>query len=157
MRGVTIEGSRRHDGDHELALGLMTPRDYGLIKRLTGYMPADVPDGIGGYDLELVCAIAVVALRKNGRVAGDDGDTEARQVYDELIDMTPPNRVRLDLGEDEEAGEDDAGPPLTSSAESGDTPGPDSKTSSETSPTRPGHGGTPASGSLESGLLRSVN
>lgn len=153
MKGVTITGCRPYDGEYPLDLARMKAVEYGLIKRLSGYLPGDVPDGIAGFDVELVCAIATVALQRAGKVPTDDGEAQARSTYQRLINLEVGS-ITLDLGADEEA---DAVPPEGSSTGNGSSHGPGSSRSSETSRHLPRVGGTRASGGAESAQLRSVS
>ena len=44
----------------------LTTREWGWIKRLSGYLPLNIEDGLG--DPELVIVFAAIALRRAGKV-----------------------------------------------------------------------------------------
>ena len=154
MKGVSIEGLRPYDGEWPLDLAHMKAVEYGLIKRLSGYLPADLTEGLAGLDMELIAAIGVVALQRNGQVADNDGEAQAKDVYARLIQLEP-GKVRLDLGADDQDEEGDAVPPILAPGESGGSSGPGSKQSSATSTHLPRVGGTGSSASAGLRLARS--
>ena len=147
MDWLVITGAKPWDGRYELDLldRELTTREWGWVKRLSGYMPLTIVQGLEGGDPELFTALAVVALRRAGRI--EQGD--ATDTYEQLLD-TPAGRITLE-SDTAEAVEDDAGPPAGSSSSNGTSSGPASTTSWERSdgPTRPATG-TPDSATSES-------
>ena len=121
---ITLEGVGVFDGRYELAIGEgLTTREWGWIKRLAGYLPAEVDVAQLG-DPELICCLAVIALRRAGKVE----QAEVPQAFEQLIDAPPTAAFRLEV--DPEESEADAGPPAPSSSENGATSGDDSMTNS---------------------------
>lgn len=109
-----------------------TRREWGWIKRLSGYLPGDVDKGFTGVDQELFAVFAIIALYRAGRISPAD----VSDVWERLQDG---GTIRL-LGDPVEA-EDDAGPPAERSNGNGNSSGNGSTTNSETSqPTLSGHG-----------------
>ena len=112
MDWLVLEGVKPWDGRYEFDLDAtaMTTREWGYLKRLSGYMPMTIEQGFEGRDPELFAAFAVIALRRNGRITNDDVD----HVYERIIDAPFAESIRLEPGETETE-EDDAGPPERSS------------------------------------------
>jgi hypothetical protein len=135
---VVVEGVQPWDGRYPLDLNgqELTTREYGWIKRLTGYLPVDLSDGLEKADPELVCAFAVIAMRRAGKI----GIPEVPDVYERLIDAPSFSAVTLDTTADQprEAEPD----PSASSTRNGSSSGRDSSESSESSPVLPSSSGT---------------
>lgn len=130
--------ARPYQGEYELEPGDFSTREWGWIKRLTGYLPLTIHEGFG--DPELLCVFAAIALRRAGRI--DNGDVPG--VYDRLID--DPAFETIDIEQPEPAeDEGDAGPPARSSSASTNTSGDGSPTNSESQATSPSPTGMPAS------------
>jgi hypothetical protein len=134
---VVIEGLPPWDGRYEfdVAYQELTTREWGWVKRLTGYMPLTIEEGLAGADPELLAVFAAIALRRAQKIPAD----QVSAVYDRLVDL-PPGVARYEP----EAMEDDAGPPARGSNGSSSTSGDDSPTNSETSDATP-----PATGTLD--------
>jgi hypothetical protein len=79
--------------DEKKGAGSLTPREWGIVKRISRVLPADMGDAAAGGDQELYAALAIVAMRR----AGVDVDEDA------ILDGKYPMEIE---GED-----DDAGPP----------------------------------------------
>jgi hypothetical protein len=71
---LVVEGVEPWDGRYELPLDefQFTNREWGWIRRWTGYLPASVLDAMKGADAELLAALAVIALHRAGKVNRDD-------------------------------------------------------------------------------------
>lgn len=150
MEWLVIEGVRPWDGRYEFDLEgqPLTNREWGFIKRYSGYLPLTIEDGWKGGDPELFAAFAVIALHRAGRVqTGDVAD-----VYERFADTPFGTTIRLDLdGTGLQDG--DAGPPAGSSSVNGSSSGDASQTSSGMwAPP----GGTHASATSESAPARSA-
>jgi hypothetical protein len=151
--GITLTNVQPYDGryDIDLAEAELTNREFGWIKRFAGVLPATIGDALVGGDAEFWCAVAVIALRRAGRI----GPADAPAVFEKLNDAGYGDvAVQITPGEEEDAA---AGPPVLSSTSSGSSSGDGSPTSSETrdgplSPT-----GSPASDTSESPRLRSAS
>ena len=131
MEYIVLEGVKPYDGRWPLdATADFTTREWGVIKRLSGYLPLTVDDGFQGGDPELFAAFAVIALVRAGRVETRD----AQEAFDRIADAPFGAAIRLES--DSPANEDvegDAGPPAVSKTENAPTNGHGSTTSSETS------------------------
>ena len=72
MDYIVVEGVRPYDGRYEFDLAgqELTTREWGWIKRLSGYLPLTVEEGLS--DPELIVVFAVIALRRAGKVEPKD-------------------------------------------------------------------------------------
>jgi len=62
MEYIVLDGVKPYDGRWPLdATADFTTREWGVIKRLSGYLPLTVNDGFQGGDPELFAAFAVIA------------------------------------------------------------------------------------------------
>jgi hypothetical protein len=151
---IVIEGVKPWDGRYEFDLDesvdTLTLREWGWIKKLSGYLPTTWDEGLVGADAELIGTLAVIALCRHGKI----DKREVPDVFERLVDSPYYTAVRLVLGK--RTAEGDAGPPEPSSSGNGSSSGPGSPTSSETSPPIPTASGIPGSGSLTSGPPTSV-
>jgi hypothetical protein len=141
MDWVVVEGVKPWDGrymfdveNHEL-----TTREWGWIKRFSGYLPLTLEEGWRGRDPELFAAFAVIALHRAGRIDRNG----AADVFDRIADNPFGTTIRIDTDEDQE--EADAGPPAGSSNGKQSSSGAGSTASSETSPGSRNSSGTPDS------------
>jgi len=84
MDWVVVEGVKPWDGRYELPLDEFefTGREWGWIRRWTGYRPADVLDAMKGADAELLAALAVIALQRGGKVTRE----EAGPLFERFVD-----------------------------------------------------------------------
>ena len=133
MDWLVIDGVKPWDGRYEFDLtDGFTTREWGWVKRYSGYMPLTVDEGFAGGDPELFATFAAIALRRAGIEAEDVED-----VYDRFADAPFGSAIRLE-GDPVEA---DAGPPPPSSNGNTDSSGAASTTSSDPSTaTLPGSG-----------------
>ena len=116
MDYITIDGVPPYDGRWEWDLEgrELTTREWGWIKRLSGYLPLNIEEGLG--DPELVIVFAAIALRRAGKVEPKD----VPQVFERLSDAPFGERITLETDLVEE---DDASPPPSSSSLNGDASG----------------------------------
>jgi hypothetical protein len=149
---IVITGVPPWDGRYpfDIADNEPTTREWGWIKRFSGYLPTTIEDGLKGADPELICAFAVIALRRAGKAGNDD----VPGVYERLADAPFGAAVQLETDASEEEG--DVGPPAGSSDGSSSSSGTDSTRSSETSPESPPISGIPGSAGSELPLAVSV-
>jgi hypothetical protein len=147
MDWIVIEGIRPWDGRYEFDLEThpLTAREWGWIKRFSGYLPLTIESGIDGGDPELFAAWAVIAVRRAGRIQ----PAEVQDVYDRLADAPFGATITFQLGDQEE--EAGAGPPPGSSDGSRSTSGTGSTPSSAPSTD---DSGTPGSGTSASDPVR---
>jgi len=146
MDWIVISGVKPWDGRYpfDIADSEPTTREWGWIKRLSGYLPTTIEQGLKGADPELICVFAAIALRRAGRVETD----ELQRLFDRLADAPFGATVRLETDTAPEEGEAD---PPGSSNGSSSISGTDSTTSSETSaPETPDPSGIPGSAISES-------
>ena len=154
MDSIVIEGIKPYDGRYEFDLSAseFTVREWGWVKRYSGYMPMTVEDGFKGADPELFGCFALIALLRAGKVDRDD----VAEVMDRILDAPFASTIRFESDTPAADVEDDAGPPRSSSRPSTPSSGDDSPTSS-VSPAA-GHrsaAGTPASATSELAPARS--
>ena len=145
MDYITIDGVPPYDGRYEWDIENreLTTREWGWIKRLTGYLPLNIEEGLG--DPELVVVFAAMALRRAGKVEAKD----VPQAFERLSDAPFGERITLETDVADE--EDDAGPPASSSTSNGADSGASSIANSVTSVLAPSPSGTPGSATSESG------
>jgi hypothetical protein len=142
---LVIEGVKPYDGRYEFDLenNELTTREWGWIKRLSGYLPLTLEEGLMGADPELFACFAVLMLRRAGKVS----NTDVQELFDRVCDAPFGSTIRLEADDTEEAEADDAGPPAGSSSGNEPSSGDGSPVSSESSvPPRNGTG-TPGSAS----------
>jgi hypothetical protein len=147
---LEIEGLRPYDGRYEFDLETreLTTREWGWIKRHSGYLPLTVEEGLMGSDPELFACFAVIALRRAGKIEVRD----VAEVYERLADA--PFGSTLKLTSDAE--EVDADPPALRTIVSAPSSGDDSRTPSETSDSSPSASGTSGSDTSASRRERSA-
>jgi hypothetical protein len=154
MNWLVIEGVKPWDGRYEFDLEGQEPttREWGWIKRLSGYLPMTIQEGVEGADPELFCTFAVIALYRAGRIQ----PSEAPQLYERLADAPFGATITVESDPDPGQTEDgDAGPPAESSNGSSSSAGDGSRTSSESSEQQtPVPTGTPGSDASASGPSR---
>jgi len=148
---LVIEGVPPWDGRYlfELEEQEPTTREWGWIKRHSGYLPLTIQQGLEGADPELFSVFAVIALRRAGRIE----NTDVQQVFDRFQDVGFGAAIRLEADEPS-LEEGDAGPPTRSSGSSSSSNGDDSRTSSETSEADLNPSGIPGSATSESPPIR---
>jgi hypothetical protein len=139
MDWIVLEGVKPWDGRYEFDLAEvpLTTREWGHIKRLSGYLPLTLDQGLDGGDPELFSCFAVLALRRAGRI----DDRQVPELFERLIDSPFETTIRLESDSEEV----DASPPTPSSSASNGSSGAASPPSSEQSEQRPSPTGTPGS------------
>jgi hypothetical protein len=148
MDHLVIEGFRPYDGRYELGGNLgdfyasLTAREWGWIKRYSGTRPPAFFDELRQVDAELIAVLAVIVLRRGGKVDAD----AIPDLYDRIADKPRllDGVITFEFSPipDEDA---DASPPAGSSGGSTSGPGTNGKTSSASSDGTPPATGTPAS------------
>src|SRR5262249_35168650 len=111
MDHLVIEGLKPYDGRYEFDLGQeLTTREWGWIKRLSGYLPANL-DEDAWSDPELVCVLALIMLNRAGKV----DRAEVPELFERFQDVPTGAAFRIEVGTDDlDEREDDAGPPASS-------------------------------------------
>lgn len=137
---IVVAGVKPYDGSYPFALDdePLTTVEWGWIKRLAGYLPLTLDEGVSGADPELFCAFAVIAMRRGGRI--ETGEVEA--VWRRLADAPFGSTVRLEA---DAAEVDDARPPDRSTDARRNGSGAASTKSWERSAAAPAASGTPGS------------
>jgi hypothetical protein len=150
MDYIVIDGVAPYEGRWEFDIEgrELTTREWGWIKRLSGYLPLSIEDGLG--DPELICVFACIALKRAGKVEA----REVPQLFEQLSDAPFGSSISMETDVEEEA-EGDAGPPPSSSSVNGGSSGADSAPSSETSEPTPSPSGMLASATSASGPVTS--
>src|SRR5262245_42243516 len=157
MAWITVTGVKPYDGRYLLDLagpdGLtLTTREWGWVKRLTGYLPLTIEEGWDGADPELFAVFAAIALHRADRV-----DTkEVPAVYERIADAPFGNTITLEPDPDQDEEEGDDSPPPRRPDASSSSSGAGSTTSSATSPEPQNGSGTPDSDTSASDLTRSA-
>ena len=144
MEYLIVENLPPYDGRYELDPAReLTTREWGWIKRLSGYGPLTVDEGRRNVDPELWTVYALILLHRAGKL-------EAGQVpdmFERLADQQFFTTIRLEAGPDEPGDGDGVDDPTessngnTSSSGPGLTPrsvssdGPSSRTGTRPSPT----------------------
>jgi hypothetical protein len=143
---IAVEGVKPWDGRYPFDLegDELTTREWGYIKRLTGYMPLTLEEGFDGGDPELFACFAVLMLKRAGRITAE----QVEDVYERLIDAPFGSTIRLEA--DDDADKEEPGPPPGSSASSSGSSGDGSPTSSAISEYVRNGSGTPGSDGLVS-------
>ena len=94
----------------DLADDPLTALEWRWVKKISGYMPMTVEEGVGGLDPDLFIAFAVIALHRAGKIQ----KAEAIQVADVLADFPADGstlQVIFDAEEDEDVEADPPQPP----------------------------------------------
>lgn len=140
MDYIHVEGVPPYDGKYEFDLrdAAFTVREWGWIKRHSGYLPFTLWDGLQGSDAELLAVMALIAMVRAGKVDRRD----VPDVWERFADAPGVVTVRLELTSEEEDDTD----PLSNESRNGNgsTSGDDSTQSSgrsdETQPPSGIHG-----------------
>jgi hypothetical protein len=152
MAYLVIEDVKPWDGRYELDLDTaeLTRREWGWIKRHSGYLPMTIGEGFDGGDPALIACLAVIALHRAGKITVDD----VGGVFERLEDTPAMSTIRMEG--DTAADDEDVPDPPVSSNGSAHTSGPASSESSETLVKPPNDPGTPSSATSEWTLPRSA-
>lgn len=144
-----------YDGRYEFDLdgSSLTVREWGWIKRLSGYMPLTVDDGLAGADPELFAVFAAIALRRAGRIEG----REVPAIFERIADTAFETSIRLETEAEAETEDDESRPPMASSTASVPISGTNSESPSEKSDAPPSPIGTPELGTSELRSARLVS
>lgn len=112
MDFIVIEGVPPYDGRHEFDIAGQdfTTREWGWLKRLSGYLPMTVDEGFRGGDPELFCAFAVIALHRANKVAAAD----VPDVFARLTDSPFVTTIRLESDTADDAEEPEPDPSASS-------------------------------------------
>ena len=122
---ITLAGVKPYDGRYELDLDSspLTMREWGWIKRNTGYLPATLT-GEAFTDPELITILAIIAIHRANTIT----TPQVPELWDRFADVPFGSTITLEADPDE----DDAGPPARRRPGSPSTSGSSSPTGSET-------------------------
>lgn len=139
MDKVIIENIRPWDGSYDLDLDTdpLTMLEWRWVKKISGYLPLTIDEGLQGGDPDVVCALAVIALQRAGRVDRQQVLTVADQLADAPFDGAAIRIVSDD------ATEADVPPPQAATAPPTPNGGGSSVPTSETSASDPSPTGAP--------------
>jgi hypothetical protein len=149
---IAIRGVPPYDGEYELDLNrAWTTREWNWIKRISGYMPFTVNDGLRGGDPDLFVALAVIGMVRNQKIDRDRAMDVAEALMDvpydgaaiQLVVEEETDQLPLDLTTEPEPSSPNGTPSKS------DTSGSPSSTSSAPSETTPASTGTTGSGSQD--------
>ena len=148
MDYLVIENIPPYEGrwPFDLERAELTTREWGWVKRLSGYLPLTIEEGLA--DPELITVFACIALRRAGKV--DVQGVPA--LFDRLSDAPFGSAITMET--DAEEVEEPSPPPSSSNANGADS-GRSSTPNSETSVLLPRVSGMPASASSVSAPQRS--
>jgi hypothetical protein len=62
-----VTGIREFDGEYPIDIGSFTMRELQIIKRMSGVRAGELPEAFDAGDSDLIFAICVIAVRRNGR------------------------------------------------------------------------------------------
>lgn len=109
MSKIIIRGVKPFDGEYDLQEERpFNTHEWRIIKQVSGYMPLTIRDGWQGGDPDLIVALAVVAMCRDGKIKRERSLAVAEQLGEAPFDGAA---IILDLGAEEPEAEDDAGPP----------------------------------------------
>lgn len=114
MDWIVVEGVKPYDGRYEFDMDgrPFTTREWGWIKRLSGYLPLTIAEGFDGADPELFTAFAVIAMRRADKIT----PREVPDVFERIADAPFDVAIKLETDAASESDEgDDASPPPPSS------------------------------------------
>jgi hypothetical protein len=120
MDRVVITGIPPFDGEFELDLStrVFSTLEWRWIKKISGYLPLTIQDGLEGGDPDIFVVMAIVALYRSGKIAKE----QVFAVADVLAE--PPfdgSAIQIIVGEPEQEADEDRPPassPTTNGAES---------------------------------------
>jgi hypothetical protein len=155
MDYLIIEGVRPYDGRYEFDLEgqEFTTREWGWIRRHANYLPVTASDGFVSGDAELMCTIAVILLRRAGKITTED----VPEAFERLADAPFTATLKWETTQADEALEGDTADPTASLNGSTSSSGSVSPTSSESSGGDPKGSGIPASAISGSSPVTSGN
>lgn len=86
MSLIRIKGVPPFDGEYEFDVDRsFTTRELRWIKQIAGYLPTSIQSGLDGGDADLVVALTVIAMFREGKISRDDVLAVADRFADEPI------------------------------------------------------------------------
>lgn len=106
---IVITAVPPYSGEYSFDLGVaLSAREWRWIKEISEYLPLTLDKGLAGGDPSVICALAVVALVRNGKIDRDEALAAADALLDAPFDES---RIQFIPGTDQE--EEDALPPAS--------------------------------------------
>lgn len=130
---IVIQGVGGYDGEYELDTErAFNTREWNWIKRIAGYMPMTIGDGLAGGDPDLYVALAVIAMCRDGKIDRTEGVRVAEVLSEAPFDNTSIQMVFPDAEDDAPLASTSEPEPqsVNGSLEKQTSSGPDSPTSS---------------------------
>jgi hypothetical protein len=103
MATLRIHQPKQYAGDYQLDLDdePLTTLEWRWVKKISGYLPATIGEGVRGGDPDVNVALATIALVRAGRVVEGDAlgcaDRLARVAVDAFEELDDPSE---EVGED---------------------------------------------------------
>lgn len=96
---IVVAGVKPYDGEYELDVehDPLTTLEWRWVKKISGYLPLTIAEGMAGADPDLYCAFAVIAMRRAGKIDKDD----AMHVADRLADAPFGSAITIEGDKDE--------------------------------------------------------
>jgi hypothetical protein len=109
---IVIKNIKPYDGEYDIDFGdpPLTTLEWRWIKKLAGYLPGTFREGIEGSDPDIVCVLAVIAMRRAGKFDIDEGPRVFQRLAEAPFDGAAINLVA------EEIEDADDGPPAVEAA-----------------------------------------
>lgn len=114
---LVITGIRPYDGsyDFDMESEPLTTLEWRWVKKISGYLPLTLQDGFDGGDPDLIVALAVVALRRAGKIMKEQAFQAADRIADAPFDGAALQLIADPDDETEADAEGDAVPPAEAS------------------------------------------
>lgn len=72
MDRIVLAGIPPYDGEYEFDASYFTNREYHTIKRIAGVRAGELDEALGAGDLDVIVALAVIALQRNNQPHEED-------------------------------------------------------------------------------------
>jgi len=137
-----------YEGEYEIDLTTLTQLEYRWVKKISGYLPVTMVEGFRGGDPDLLLSLAIVAMRRAGKIRKDEVLDVAEAIEDAAPALLENAAVTMRADPDDED-DDEADPTIVSSPP--DSPPDSGGSSSEPTDVSPAnvshlHTGRPDSG-----------
>lgn len=127
---IKIDGIPAFAGEYDLDIGdqPLNALEWRWVKKISGYLPFTIDDGLAGGDPDVVIALAVIAMARAGKITRDQVLAAAEQLADVPFDDA---HLQLLAGEpvDPPEGQKTSEPSVSGNGSSGSS-GDDSSTTS---------------------------
>ena len=129
---IVITAVPPYSGEYAFDLEVaLSAREWRWVKEISDYLPLTLDKGLAGGDPSLICALAVVAMVRNGKVERENAIEASEKLLDAPFDESMIQFITGDT-------EDDALPPAsTSEPEESSSPSSLTNDTPETSSTKP--------------------